>query len=267
MLMESTLGRYETQFFAFTQARERQSVQTGELVRDLGWTPVQERKILSRLSKKGLVTRVRRGLYLVPPRLPPGGKWSPGEFAVLRTLVEDRGGKYQICGPNTFNRYGWTDQVPNRVFAYNNCISGKRESGGVRLILIKVGEDRLGGTELVRTPAGLEIPYSSRARSLMDAVCDWSRFNSLPQGYDWITKEIAKSDKLASELIKVCLRFGNQGTRRRVGYLLEKLGVQETLLRKLAKGVRPSASVIPWIPNATKRGTTSKRWGVAINNG
>lgn len=264
--MATSLGGYETQFFAYVQARQKQSVQTAELVKALGWTPIQERKILSRLTKKGLVARVRRGLYLVPPRLPPGGRWNPGEFAVLTTLLSDQKGKYQICGPNAFNRYGWTDQVPNRIFAYNNRISGERETGPARLTLIKVADDRLGGTEAVTTPEGVQVPYSSRARSLMDAVYDWSTFNSLPQAYDWITSEIAKNDKIASELIEACIQFGNQGTLRRIGYLLEKLGIQETLLRKLAKVIRPSASVIPWIPNRRKRGTINKRWGVAIND-
>ena len=264
--MATSLGSYETQFFAYIQAKQKQSVETAELVKALGWTAIQERKILSRLTKKGLVARVRRGLYLVPPRLPPGGKWSPGEFAVLTTLLSDQKGKYQICGPNAFNRYGWTDQVPNRIFAYNNRVSGERATGPVRLTLIKVADDRLGGTEVVTTPEGVRVPYSSRARSLMDAVYDWSTFNSLPQAYDWITAEIAKSDKIASELIEACIQFGNQGTLRRIGYLLEKLGIQETLLRKLAKAIRPSASVIPWIPNRPKRGTLNKRWGVAIND-
>jgi predicted transcriptional regulator of viral defense system len=264
--MPSGLGRYETQFFAYTQARQKQSVETAELVRALGWTPAQERSVLSRLSRKGLVTRVRRGLYLVPPRLPPGGKWTPSQFRVLASLMSDQQGKYQICGPNTFNRYGWSEQVPNRIFAYNNRISAEREIGAVQLTLIKVADGRLGAIELVTTPEGIEVPYSSRARSLMDAVYDWSRFNSLPEGFDWIATEIVKNDKMASELTNVCVQFGNQGTLRRTGYLLEKLGVQETLLRKLAKALRPSASVLPWFPERPKRGIIDKRWGVVVND-
>ncbi len=264
--MDATLGKYETQFFAYIQARSKNSVETDELVQALGWTPNLESKILSRLTRKGLVARVRRGLYLVPQRLPPGGKWSPGEFAVLASLLNDHQGKYQICGPNTFNRYGWTDQMPNRIFAYNNRFSGERETGAIRLTLIKVIDDRLGTTERVTTPEGIAVPYSSKARSLMDAIYDWSRFNSLPQGYDWITTELAKDDKIASELTAACLRFGNQGTLRRVGYLLEKLGVQEMLLRKLGKAIRPSTSIVPWIPTRSKRGAINKRWGVAVND-
>ena len=78
--------------------RGLQTVRTGELVGALGITPQQERELLSRLARRSLIARVRRGLYLVPPRLPPGGKWSPSEFLSLTTLMEDQGGRYQVCG-------------------------------------------------------------------------------------------------------------------------------------------------------------------------
>ena len=78
--MATTLGKIETQLFAYVQMRRLQTVRTGELLRVLGITPQQERELLSRLARRSLIARVRRGLYLVPPRLPPGGKWSPSEF-------------------------------------------------------------------------------------------------------------------------------------------------------------------------------------------
>jgi hypothetical protein len=34
--------------------------------------------------------------------------------------MEDQGARYQICGPNAFNRYGFDEQVPTRIYAYNN---------------------------------------------------------------------------------------------------------------------------------------------------
>jgi hypothetical protein len=106
--------------------------------------------------------------------LPPGGKWSPNEFLALTTLIEDRGGRYQICGPSAFSRYGWDDQVPNRLYAYNNRISGERKIGSAAMTLIKLTDERLGETEVVKTPDGIEAVYSSRVRSLVDAVYDWS---------------------------------------------------------------------------------------------
>jgi predicted transcriptional regulator of viral defense system len=264
--MSKMLGPLEAQFFAYVQGEGLKTVETGDIARDLGLTPVQERKLLSRLARSGWIARVRRGLYLVPPTLPPGGKWSPDEALALTTLIEDRGGRYQICGPNAFNRYGWDDQVPNRVYVYNNRISGDRQIGAVALSLIQVADERLGATETIRTPGGINMVYSSRVRSLMDAVYDWSRFNGLPRAYGWIRAEISRDETVPADLTKVTLRFGNQGTVRRIGKLLEMEGVAESLLRKLQRAVRPSSSLIPWIPTRPKRGKTDKRWGVVFND-
>ena len=134
--MPNALGPLEAQFFAYVQSEGLQTVETGDVARALGLTAVQERKLLSRLARSGWIARVRRGLYLVPPTLPPGGRWSPDEALALATLIEDQKGKYQICGPNAFNRYGWDDQVPNRIYAYNNRICGDRQIGAVALSLI-----------------------------------------------------------------------------------------------------------------------------------
>ena len=104
----------------------------------------------------------------------------------MATLIEDQGGRYQVCGPGAFYRYGWDNQIQNRLYAYNNRISGERKIGSVAMIFIRLTNERLGETEVVNTPDGIDAVYSSRVRSLVDAVYDWSRFNSLPRGYDWI---------------------------------------------------------------------------------
>jgi hypothetical protein len=57
--------------------------------------------------------------------------------------MEDQDGRYQICGPNAFNRYGFDEQVPTRVYAYNNRLSRERTIGSVALTLIKVTDNRL----------------------------------------------------------------------------------------------------------------------------
>ncbi|MCH7797556.1 MAG: hypothetical protein IID28_03805 [Planctomycetes bacterium] len=135
------------------------------------------------------------------------------------------------------------------------------------LTLIKVARHRLGATESTTTPRGIEVVYSSRVRSLLDAVYDWSRFNTLPRGYDWIRTELAGESSMARQLVTVTLRYGNQGAIRRIGRLLESEAVAESSLRKLEKALRPSTALIPWIPTRPKRGKTDRRWGVVHNDG
>jgi predicted transcriptional regulator of viral defense system len=246
--------------------RRARVLRTGDITGPLRISAKQERELFSRLTRAGLIAQVRRSLYLVPDRLPLGGKWSPDEILALNTLMEDQDGRYQICGPNAFNRYGFDEQVPTRVYAYNNRLSRERTIGSVALTLIKVADDRLGSTEKVKTVEGLTAVFSSRVRTLVDAVYDWSRFNSLPRAYGWIRQELATKRVDPGELIKVTLRYGDKGTIRRMGALLERERIKEALLANLDKAMPPSTSFIPWVPTKSKRGTFSRRWGVVMND-
>jgi predicted transcriptional regulator of viral defense system len=131
-------------------------------------------------------------------------------------------------------------------------------------MLIKVTDERLGLTEAVVLDEGTVL-YSSRVRTLVDSVYDWSRFSSLPQGYEWIRRELAAKRVSVPELVSATLRYGDTGTIRRMGALLEAEGVDSVLLRKLERNLKPTSSWIPWIPSRPKRGTLNRRWGVVIN--
>ncbi len=270
----SGVSKVELSILALAQSRRFRQIRTGDVQRLLGVTTEQERKALSRMARRGLAARVRRGLYLLPESLPIGGKWGPGEALALTALMLDRDARFQICGPNAFQRYGWDDQIPNRVYAYNNRISGDRTVGKVELTLIRVADERLGETESVTTPEGIDLVYSSRARSLIDAVYDWSRFNSLPQAFGWIGSDLSAGKVTTADLADIALTFGNQGAIRRIGYLLELLSEQtkalarlipSRLVLRLERVLSSSSSTIPWIPTMPKRGRINKRWGVVVN--
>jgi hypothetical protein len=113
-------------------------------------------------------------------------------------------------------------------------------------------------------------PESGRAarrhRARLRAVDDWSRFNGIPRGYEWIRRELKARRVNAAELVRCTLRYGDTGTIRRMGLLLEREGVAETQLGKLARALPPTSSPIPWLPRAPKRGHISQRWGVVDND-
>lgn len=259
------LGNLSSRFFAYTQLRKTEIIRTGELSPVLGITESQERDLLRRLSNSGWIVRLKRGVYLVPPRLPAGGKYSPGIALILRKLMDELNGKYQICGPTAFNFYGFEDQIPNVTYVYNSRLSGTRTIGNLSFQFIKVADERLGATHASRLRNGGEIIYSSRTRTLMDAVYDWSRFNSLPRAYDWIRKESNQDPGKVSALIEVTVQFGNQATIRRIGYLLDDFGQPVRITGALKRRLRNSKSLIPWIPGRPAKGKINRRWGVIVN--
>ncbi|MBI4915906.1 MAG: hypothetical protein HY825_08660 [Acidobacteria bacterium] len=260
------MGELERRLFAYLQLRGKTTMRTGELTGPLRLSPLQERNLLSRLARAGWIARVQRGLYLAPDKLPLGGLWSPDEAQALNALMAERGGRYQVCGLSAFNRYGFTEQIPNRPIAYNNRISGERTVGAISLILVKVADRRLGATERVRMSSGEVALYSSRARSLVDAVYDWARFDTLPQAFDWIRAELRAGRVDPEELARVTLRYGDVGTIRRIGALLDRLNVGQHLLLEVERALKASTSVIPWIPGRLKRGRVDRRWGIVWND-
>lgn len=86
----------------------------------------------------------------------------PTRSLAINTLIADRQGRYQICGYNAFNRYGYDDQLPNRIYADNNRISGDRAIAALNLTLIKVADERLGETER-RRPSTASLRSTRRA--------------------------------------------------------------------------------------------------------
>ena len=65
--------------------------------------------------------------------------------------------------------------------------------------------------------------------------------------------------------VKTALRYGDTGTIRRMGALLEREGVDARLLRRLERALNPTTGLISWIPTRPKRGTVNRRWGVVFN--
>jgi predicted transcriptional regulator of viral defense system len=261
---ETRLGKFETQFFAWTQLRKKSLVVTGDISKALGLAVKQERELLSRMARAGLIVRIRNGLYMVPPQIPPGGRWTPGEYKLTRALMEDAGATYQIAGPTAFHHYGLDEQVPNNVTIYNDKISGRRSIAGLEFILVKVAKERLGGSDSLKLPDGTQVNISSLARTLMDAVYDWDRFNTLPRAYDWIRTQ-KNNPEIIKELIRLSLQYGNSGTMRRIGCLLETCDVSPRLLGKLKTKLTETKSLIPFVPTQPDRGSINRNWGVIIN--
>ena len=258
------LGSLSSRFFAYVQLKKLEIVRTGEIAPLLGITGSQEGDLFHRLSASGWIVRLNRGVYLVPSRIPAGGKYSPGAALILQKLMEEKKGQYQICGPTAFHFYGLDAQIPSVTYLYNNRISGKRSIGNLAFQLIKVGKERLGAVNPVRTQ-DTDIIYSSKARTLMDSVYDWSRFNSLPRGYDWIKREIKNDPKFATELIAVTAKYGNIATTRRIGYLLDRIVPDSRMINRLQRRLSASSSLIPWIPGRSAKGSVNRKWGIIAN--
>lgn len=258
------LGPLETKFFAWAEMRRVQTVRTGDLVQALKITPQQEADLFHNMRENSRLVQLQRGLYLAPPRLPPGGKWVPSPLLIVAVLMRELKASYQVSGMVAFAHHGLTTQVAIETSVYNTRLSGRRTIGGLPFVFIKVAENSLGEADTVKILGANEsVRVSSLVRTLVDAVNDYSRFGSLPRAYYWIEGRKGDNDLMRS-LVKTCLDYGNVATRRRIGCWLELTGTDTVLVRRLYRSVKKTSAFIPLAPKAGG-GITNKRWGVLVN--
>ena len=262
---KTELGSLEMRLLAYVQMRKMDVVRTEEIAAALKITPKQERELLSRMSRSGVIIRLKRGIYLVPPRLPAGGRLAVSEYYILSRLMREVGGKYQVSGPNTFYLYGFDNQVPNRVYVYNNRISGEKNIGGFDYVFMKIPGSWLGASTESAAPDGGKFFVATKARALLDAVYDWSRYNTIPRAYQWIATAIKKDISFLDEFTRASLKYGNKATMRRIGYLLAVSGVPENMLREFKRKAGSMKSLIKWIPGMPAKGSVNKEWGLIVN--
>ncbi|MBU2499233.1 MAG: hypothetical protein KKE57_10050, partial [Proteobacteria bacterium] len=255
MKQEKTkLGKFEMQLLAYAQLRKKEFISSGEIASALDINAEQEWKLLNRMATSGLIIRLKRGAYLVPSRMPAGGRWTVSGYYILSKLMEVIKGRYQISGPSAFHFYGFDDQVPNRIYVYNDRIFGEKEIGGIDFVFIKTDVKRLGSTKHLKTTDGIDAVMVTKTRAMVDAVYDWSRYNTLPRAYAWIVATLKKEPVIGENLVGDTLQYGNKGTVKRIGYLLARLGIADDRLRKMKRRLGPIRSLIPWIPGQAAKG-------------
>jgi predicted transcriptional regulator of viral defense system len=262
---KTKLGKYEMQLLAYAQLRKKEFIFSGEIAAALDINAEQEWKLLNRMATSGLIIRLKRGVYLVPSRMPAGGRWTVSGYYILSKLMEVIKGRYQISGSSAFNFYGFDDQIPNRIYVYNDRIFGEKQIGGTDFVFIKTDIKRLGSTKNLKTPDGIDAVMVTKTRSLVDAVYDWSRYNTLPRAYGWIAGTLKKDPAIVKNLIVDTLQYSNKGTVKRIGYCLAQLGISDNRLLEMKQKLGPTRSLIPWIPGQAAKGSVNKEWGLIIN--
>jgi len=174
----ASLGPLGMRLFAVLQEKEIDILKTGEATKFLGITFEKERDLLRRLSRGGWLVRLKRGSYLVP-RIPQfDGPWKPNPFFILRKLMETYNAKYQLTGPYAFVFHSLKTEPAVEITVYNHRISQRKTIQDHHFAFIEITENRLGGTCSIQVEEDLEILCSCLARTLLDAVYDWSRFRS-----------------------------------------------------------------------------------------
>jgi len=258
-ITKSPLGRMEAQFIAKMGARVTFSIDEARQV--LGHN-VQDgtRQFLEKLQQKGWIQRIRRGKFAVIP-LSSGEERTPQlhEFLVAMEIVSPAAIAYW----SALNHHGMTEQLPRTVFVATNhpVRHPPKETLGITFKIVSLRPPKFFG--IIRDWID-ERPFwiTDKEKTIVDGL-------DLPKyigGVGEIVKALTKTwaELNEAKLFDYSTKIGNSAVAKRLGFLMETLGLgNPEVLRKTASFAPGFSPLDPLLP---KQGKHNRRWNLLINS-
>lgn len=209
--------------------------------------------LIKKMLEKQRLKKIIKNIYILIPMKAPHGKWVVNEYLVAKALA--RKADYYIGYASVFNSYGFTDQVSQMIYIVNNKYSFTKTIFGVRYKLKKVLSNRLYGLEK-RKIGKEDVIFPKRERAIIDVF----EFYDIKRAYQILQNQLNIIDK--NIFIEYLSKYPVQIIRRRIGYLLGRLGVNKNMLKKIKAGEKGYS---PLYKNYPKKGELNDRWRIIIN--
>jgi predicted transcriptional regulator of viral defense system len=213
-------------------------------------------------TRKLLAYLARRGLYVTVPldtRRP--GEWIEDPCVVaVRTFDPCYIGGWTAC-----QHWGLTEQLfrtilvvtARRVRRRDQEIQGTRYRPTVR------GEEKLFGAVLVWRER-VRVSVSDPTRTVVDLLDDPALGGGIRTVADVVLEYLAGEHRDDTLLVDYADRLGNRAVFKRLGFVVEHLGVTAPDLVEVSLA-RRSAGIVALDPSVDAKGTIVRRWGVRAN--
>jgi len=254
------LGPIETNIVARLTYEKKAIVTAKEMDQMFNLSPENRKQIVFRLKKKKILSLIKPGVYVFSP-LEAGPEGTGVDELLIPPLFFPKK-NYYVGYSTMFNYYGFTGQLFQTVYILNTTKRTEKIICGLSYKFIKIMENRMYGIDKIKVK-DKEVNISSKERTLIDLIY----FNKPVGGIINASKiftEIVKSDKCnIKKLVEYAVCFPNIKTRKRIGLILDDVGVPENILKPLVKSIEKT-SVISF--HGSRKGTLNKKWRIIVND-
>lgn len=219
------------------------------------------RSLIRKAENRGLVTRLKPGLFvLVPPDLGSANEFSGNPYLTARAMVGDA--DYYISHSSAMELHRMVTQPQFAVFTSTPKRLRNRTIHGTEFKFVFVRADHMFGLTTHWITKQDAVRLSDLERTLIDGL--------LQPEYCGGIAEVAKglwmrrADLKASRIIEYALRLSVGSVIRRLGYLLDLYGLApEAELERLRSVLTLTYSVLD--PVMPKEGPYVSKWRLRLN--
>lgn len=256
-----TLGPRAAQLVVELNERRQQIFSLADVADITGLSPSAARNLVANTEARGIVTRLKPGLYnLVPFERGRDTEHVSNPYLIARTLVGDA--PYFISHGSALELHRMVTQPQLAIIV--SCTKRLRPQNihGYEFRFVEVKpEDMFGLTDMWITSEE-QIKISDLERTVIDGL-DHPQYvggvSEVAKGL-WMKRETLRVDRL----IDYALRLGNGAVIRRLGYLLEYYGLADpAALEPLRARLTPTYQRLD--PLFSNEGRMLARWRIRLN--
>ena len=226
MEMLTGIGKTDRERMAAIIRGTKGTVSVGDAARILNVTTTDAAKMLSRWSKKGWMSRIRRGLYVTVPLesrtadLPLEDPW----------LIADR--LFSPCyigGWSAAEYCDLTEQIFSTIMVMTVQKPRNRRSNikGTEFILRTISEKAMFGLKPLWR-GQVKISVSDPTRTILDMLVDPVLGGGIRSVKDMFINYLRSENNNPDLLLEYAARLDNGAVFKRLGFLLEKIAPEET---------------------------------------
>lgn len=224
--------------------------------------PVRARRLMAYLAANGWLSRVRRNSYVTVPL----GATSPKQWHEDPWIVATK--TFSPCylgGWTACEHWGLTEQIFREmiVFSTRRVRHRSEEIQGTRFRIKVIAKARMFGLEGVWR-AQNRVQVSDPTRTLVDLLDDPALGGGMRHIADVARNYFEGTVRNDSRLADYADKIGNRTVFKRLGYVLETLGIRAAKLSALCAR-RKSAGVSLLDPSGKAIGPILSRWGLRVN--
>jgi len=228
----------------------------------LGLSPNAAARLLAHWRGQGWVQRVRRGLYVL---VPLGGAGRVGVVADPWVLIARAFAPCYIGGWSAGEHWDLTEQVFRAVVVFTTKPVRPREGeiGGARYLARVVAPGRTFGTRRVWRDQ-VPVDVSDPSRTIVDVLDVPSLGGGMRHVAEMLRAYLHSKHRNDRLLVEYGRRLGNQAVFKRLGFLIERFGLEAPALLANCRQAR-SAGYVRLDPDGPARGRLVRRWGLRAN--
>ena len=249
------LSKMESYLLSYLTENRKNIFALSDVVTVLDCTYENAKVIVERLAKKKWIVRIIKGRYLIAP-LAAGtkGEYTEHEF-IIATLFEP----CYIAYWTALNYYGFTEQVPNKIFVATMKRVRDKEILGMKFKFVTMSEKKFFGFDEILI-SNVKVKISDKEKTIVDCL-DKPRYCG---GVEEITKAIffAKDEIDLEKLTDYVTEIGNNAAIKRLGFILDLLEIDVDSTNLEGK-ISNSYSILD--PTKRKTGKYDPKWKLLLN--